>query len=177
VHICKELVDRLGGESGHEHSWNGAVFSFTLPVFSLATLITPAIQSAAPGQDSIALIVTEVGSRNVYASNELRGELCRRIRELLKRGLRCEYDALLPRNRGADSGRPLLHSAVADEAGGHAIVQRVREQLRRFRQMQGEELQFPCRITFWPLAKVPAAESGQSLIDYGIRIHSGFGKR
>jgi len=61
-------------------------------------------------QDSIALIVTEVGSRNVYASNELRGELCRRIRELLERGLRCEYDALLPRIGAQTAADLFFHS-------------------------------------------------------------------
>jgi signal transduction histidine kinase len=166
LHICKELVDRLGGRIWATSTpGNGAVFSFTLPVFSLATLITPAIQSATPGQDSIALIVTEVGSRNICASNELRGELCRRVRELLERGLRCEYDVLLPKI-GAPTATDLFFIvAIADEAGGHAIVQRVREQLRRFRQMQGAELPFSVSHHLLPLAKVPAAESGQSLID------------
>jgi signal transduction histidine kinase len=163
LHICKELVDRQGGKLWATSTpGKGAVFSFALPIFSLANLITPAIQSATPGQDSIALIVTEVDSRSVCASNELRSELCRRIRELLQRGLRCEYDTLLPKIGSPTDVDLFFMVAVADEAGGHAILQRVREQLRRFRQMQGAELQF---AVSHHLIEIPAAKLGQGLID------------
>lgn len=166
LYICKELVDRQGGRIWATSTpGNGAVFSFTLPVFSLANLITPAIQSATPGKDSIALIVIEVDSRSVCASNELRSELCRRIRELLERGLRCQYDVLLPKIGAPTAADLFFVVAVADEAGGHAIVARVREQLHRFRQMQGADLQFAVSHHLLKLAKIPAAESGQGLID------------
>jgi signal transduction histidine kinase len=166
LYICKDLVDRQGGKIWASSApGRGAVFSFTLPLFSMANMITPAIQSATPGQDSIALIVTEVDSRSVGASSELRGELRRRIRELLERGLRGQYDTVLPKIGSAAAADLFFMVAVADEVGSEAIVQRIRGQLRRFRQMQGAELQFAVSHHLLKLTKIPAAESGQSLID------------
>ena len=166
LYICKDLVDRQGGRIWATSTpGRGAVFAFTLPVFSLANLITPAIQSATPGKDSIALIVAEVDTRSVCASKELRGELSRRIRELLERGLRCEYDTLLPKIGAPAAADLFFIVAAADEAGAQSIVQRVREQLRRFGQMQGADLTFAVSHHLLELAKIPAAEQGQPLID------------
>jgi hypothetical protein len=166
LHICKELVERQGGGIwATSASGRGAVFSFTLPMFSLSNLITPAIQSATPGQDSIALVVTEFNSHSECVSTEVRSERYRRIRELLERGLRCEYDVLLPRIGSPGAADLFFMVAVADEAGAQAILHRIREQLRRFGQMQGVELQFAVWHHMLKLAKIPAAETGRSLID------------
>ncbi len=166
LYICKDLVDRQGGRIWATSTpGQGATFSFTLPVFSLANLITPAIQSATPGKDSIALIVADVDTRSACTSKELGAELCRRIRELLERGLRCQYDTLLPKIGSPAAGDMFFMVAVADEAGGQSIAQRVRGQLRRFGQMQGTELQFTVSHYLLELEKIPAAEFGQTLID------------
>ena len=167
LYICKDLVDRQGGRIWATSTpGRGAVFSFTLPVFSLANLITPAIQSATPGRDSIALVVTEVDTRSVCASPELRSELSRRIRELLERGLRFEYDTLLPKVGCRAAVDLFFMVVVADEAGSQSIVKRVGEQLRRFGQMQGTELHFTVSHHLLTLVKIPAAELGQPLIDH-----------
>jgi signal transduction histidine kinase len=129
LYICKELVTLQGG-----HIWaksvldQGAVFSFTLPVFSLAKLIAPALLQEGRGDRSITLVTTELGSRTGWLSDDVRAENCHRVRDLLRRCLYSNLDVLLPKMGSAGAAELFFMVAVTDAMGSEAILKRIREQ-------------------------------------------------
>src|SRR5260221_13352285 len=75
LHICKELVMRHGGDIWAKSMLGqGSVFSVTLPVFSLATLIAPAIRRQRRTEGPITLVVTEISSPTGWLSDEAPAE-------------------------------------------------------------------------------------------------------
>jgi signal transduction histidine kinase len=129
LYICKELVTLQGG-----HIWaksipgQGAAFSFTLPVFSLPKLIAPALLQEGYGNRSITLVITELGSRTGWLSDEVRTEYCHRIRDLLRRCLYSGLDILLPKMGSAGAAELFFIVVVTDAMGSAAILKRIREQ-------------------------------------------------
>jgi signal transduction histidine kinase len=129
LYICKELVTLQGG-----HIWaksilgQGAAFSFTLPVFSLPKLIAPALLQEGRGNRSITLVITELGSRTGWLSDEVRAEYCHRVRDLLRRCLYSDLDILLPKVGSAGAAELFFIVVVTDAMGSEAILKRIREQ-------------------------------------------------
>jgi len=78
----------------------------TLPVFSLAALIAPALTRNPLGP--ITLIVAEIGSQAGWLSDEMRMEQLHSVRDLLQHCLYSDRDILLPRWFHS-SGRTVLH--------------------------------------------------------------------
>ena len=129
LYICKELVTRQGGRIWAKSTpGNGATFSVELPVFSLLTLIAPALRKASTTHGSIILVTTEMGSQTGWLSVEARTEQSHHIRDLLQRCLHSNLDVLLPRTGFAGSAELFFIVAVTDEIGGEAITKRIREQ-------------------------------------------------
>jgi len=128
LYICKELVTLQGG-----YIWaksvpgSGAVFSFTLPVFSLPKLIAPALLQDGRDDRSITLVVTELGSRTGWLSDDVRAEYCHRVRDLLRRCLYSDLDVLLPKMGSAGAAELFFIVLVTDAVGSVAIVERIRE--------------------------------------------------
>jgi hypothetical protein len=137
LHICKELVARHGGEIWAKSApGQGSVFSVTLPVFSLATLIAPAIRRERRTEGPVTLVVTEIGSQIGWVSDEARAEQSYGIRDLLQRCLHSDLDVLLPK-MGFTGGVELFFIvAITDGIGGEAITKRIREQWDRCDQIQ-----------------------------------------
>ncbi len=130
LHICKELVTRQGGQiSASSVPGKGSVFSVTLPVFSLATLIAPAFGQGKAVEGDVTLVVVVIGSRSGWLSDEVRAERSHIIRATLQQCLYSDRDILLPRL--CDTGALELFFIVArtDEIGGAAITKRIAKQL------------------------------------------------
>jgi signal transduction histidine kinase len=129
LYICKELVMLQGG-----HIWaksapgQGAVFSFTLPIFSLSKLIAPALLQESRGGRSITLVITELGSRTGWLSDSVRAEYCYRVRDLLQRCLHSDLDVLLPKMGSAGALELFFMVVVTDSIGSEAILKRIQEQ-------------------------------------------------
>ena len=129
LYICKELVTRQGG-----HIWakstpgHGAVLSVTLPVFSLPDLIAPAFGKVRRTQDPLTLVVTEVGSKTGWLSDEARAEHTSGVRDLLQRCLHSDLDVLLPKMGSAGAAELFFIVAVTDAIGGESLTKRIREQ-------------------------------------------------
>jgi hypothetical protein len=129
LYICKELVTLQGGQIWAKSApGEGAVFSFTLPVFSLPKLIAPALLQENRGDRSIILVITELGSRTGWLSGEVRAEYCNRVRDLLKRCLHSDVDVLLPKMGSAGAAELFFIVAVTDAIGAKAILRRIRGQ-------------------------------------------------
>jgi signal transduction histidine kinase len=129
LYICKELVTLQGGRIWAKSVMGqGAVFSFTLPVFSLPKLIAPALLREGRGNRTIKLVTTELGSLTGWLSNEARTEYCHRVRDLLRRCLYSDLDALLPKMGSAGAAELFFIVVVTDTKGAEAILRRIREQ-------------------------------------------------
>ena len=86
LHICKELVTRQGGQIwASSEPGNGTILSFTLPVFSIASLIAPAFRIERFGENSIALVVIELGSQSGWLSREAQRGAFHQVRDVLRR--------------------------------------------------------------------------------------------
>jgi signal transduction histidine kinase len=129
LYICKDLVTRHGGEIWAKSApGQGAVFSFTLPIFSLRNLIAPAWKKESRTETPLTLVVTEIGSQTGWLSDEVRAEQSSRVRELLQRSLHSDLDVLLPKMGSAGAVELFFIVAITDRIGGDAISKRIREQ-------------------------------------------------
>jgi hypothetical protein len=130
LYICKELVTRQGGQIWAKSvPGKGSVFSVTLPIFSLSNLIAPALRRDGHTEDPITLVVTEIGSRIGWLSEEVRAEISAPVRDLLRRSLYSDLDVLLPKTGFAGAAELFFIVAITDGLGGEAIAKRIRKQL------------------------------------------------
>ena len=126
LHISKELVTRQGGQIwARSELGKGAVLSFTLPIFSIASLISPALRIERPAENSIALVVTKLRSQSGWLSRESSHQ----VRVVLGRCMHSDLDVLLPKMGPATETEFFFIVAATDEIGGEAITQRIREKL------------------------------------------------
>jgi signal transduction histidine kinase len=129
LYICKELVTRQGGHIWAKHApGHGAVFSVTLPLFSLPHLIARALGKAGRTGGAITLVVTEIGSTTGWLSDEARDAHSHGVRELLQRSLHSELDVLLPKMGFAGAVELFFIVAMTGGIGGEAIAKRIRQQ-------------------------------------------------
>jgi len=130
LYICKELVTRQGG-----HIWveqapaQGAIFRFTLPVFSLPTLLEPVLRKAKRTRGPVTVLVVEIGSQTGWLSDEVRVEHSHAVRDLLQGCLLSELDVLLPKIDSAGAAELFFIVAGTDELGGEAIARRIQAQM------------------------------------------------
>jgi signal transduction histidine kinase len=128
LYICKELVSRQGG-----HIWverqpkGGTVFSITLPVFSLNTVLAPLLKKGRWPAESVALVMVEMALPDEWLPKSSQEAWSQEVRHLLGRCLLPNLDVLLPNMRfGAAS---FVVAAFADERGASVLSERIREQL------------------------------------------------
>jgi signal transduction histidine kinase len=80
LYICKDLVTRQGGQIWAKSApGQGAVFSVTLPIFSLSILIALAWRREARTETPLTLVVIEIGSQTGWLSDEVRTEQSLRV--------------------------------------------------------------------------------------------------
>ena len=141
LYICKELVTRQGGKIwAKSFPGQGAMFCATLPIFSLAKLIAPALRTESLGEVPITLVVLEIGSRTGWLSDELRAEQRHGVRDLLQRCLHSNLDVLLPKMAFAGSAELFFIVAATGEIGGKAMTQRILEQLHGSEHIQQRDV-------------------------------------
>jgi signal transduction histidine kinase len=138
LYICKELVTRQGGQIWAKSALGeGAVFSVTLPIFSLPNLISPAFRKEARPDRPVTLVVTEIGSQSGWLSDDVRAEQSHGVREVLQHCLYSNLDVLLPKMGSAGAVELFFVVAITDSIGGEAISKRIREQLHEHVQRAG----------------------------------------
>jgi signal transduction histidine kinase len=131
LYICKELVTRQGGQIWAKSApGQGAVFSVTLPIFSLPNLISPAFLKEARADRPVTLVVTEIGSQSGWLSDDVRAEQSHGVREILQHCLHSHLDVLLPKMGAAGPVELFFVVALTDSIGGEAISKRIREELQ-----------------------------------------------
>jgi signal transduction histidine kinase len=130
LYICRDLVTRQGGKIWAKSApGQGSVFSVTLPIYSLPTLLAPAFSEEGNTERPITVVITEISSQTGWLSDQVRADQCRGIRELLRGSLYSDLDILLPKMDGAGPGELFFIAAITDGIGGEAISNRIRKQL------------------------------------------------
>ena len=129
LYICKELVARQGGRIWASGTpGNGAVLSFTLPMFSMRNLLAATLGDIANAPSDVTLVVTEMGSQTGWLSAEARDEHSHGVRELLKRCLHADEDVLLPKMGSSGGAELFFIVAAANLAGGELLAKRIQRQ-------------------------------------------------
>ncbi len=142
LYICKELVTRQGGHIWVTSSPEGSTFSFTLPIYSLAQLMSPLLKDEEWPADSVALLTVEIRSPDGWLSKETRELWSRDTRILLERCLMPDMDVLLPK-MGSSGPAELFQVVVfADERGVAVLTKRIREQFQRLKHCKESGLTF-----------------------------------
>jgi signal transduction histidine kinase len=142
LYICKELVTRQGGEIWVTSSPQGSIFSLTLPIFSLAHLLSPLLKNEEWPGESVALVTVEIHSPEGWLSKERREEWSRDTRGLLQRCILDDLDVLLPRMGSGGSAELFQVVTFADEQGVAVLTKRIHEQFQRMRHRRESGLVF-----------------------------------
>jgi signal transduction histidine kinase len=151
--ICKELVTQQGGQIRATcDPGQGAVFTVTLPIFSLPHLLAPAFKNRKQMEGPVTLVVTEMGSRTGWLSEEKRVEHYRGVMHLLQTCLHSDLDVLLPKMGSAGAVELFFIVAMTDAIGGEAITKRIRERLDGCDEVQQAGLTF--KSSYRPLAAI-----------------------
>ncbi|MBI1892577.1 MAG: HAMP domain-containing histidine kinase [Candidatus Rokubacteria bacterium] len=148
LYISQELVTRHGGRIWVESQLgNGSVFSFTLPVFSLAKILAPIITENNRVRDSIALITVKLSPIGGSPSKKIGEAVHAQARDVVQRCIHPDLDVLLPRTASTREDEISLVVGCTDWRGAEAVVRRIRDQLGRCQEFQGADVNLTVSAT------------------------------
>jgi PAS domain S-box-containing protein len=133
LYICRELSALQGGEIWvAQRLPRGSTFSFTIPVFSLSSVIAPLLNDGAWPGDSTSLVTVTLGLGGAAPSSQFHEDWSRDARSLLGRCLQPELDVLLPRTHSAEPSGQFFVATFADDVGASVLASRIRSQFERY---------------------------------------------
>jgi phosphoserine phosphatase RsbU/P len=129
LYIAREIVNLHGGRMwAASQPGAGSTFSFTLPLYSLAKLLTPVLIHQGRLREHMALVRVELMPR----SKSLRGtwkETCEQCLDLLRKCIYVDKDLVLPATGTSGPVEKLFVVASSDMPGIEIMMKRIREQL------------------------------------------------
>lgn len=127
--ISKELVQLHGGRIWvASQLGQGTVFTFTLPLFSLAKLLLPIITYQGRLRDSIVVLTLDLAPNSRSPSTTWE-KTCRQCREILPRCIQLDRDLIIPVSRSTGPGELIFVVASATMEHAGIMMKRIREQL------------------------------------------------
>ena len=129
LYIAKEIVNLHGGRIWvSSELGNGATFSFTLPLYSLAKLLMPVITLQGRVRPAIALVRVEL----TPFSKSLRGnwkEICQKCLDLLRQCIHVDKDLVLPPMGASGSEETFYVVASMEMEKVSVLMDRIQQQL------------------------------------------------
>jgi two-component sensor histidine kinase len=164
LHIAKELVTRMGGEIWvMSELEKGSSFHFTVPIFSLDSLIASIlIHDRRPGE-AIAVLAIQISSKD--GAPDVPTEILSMARILLQECLRPDTDVLLPIQSPTSRHNLLFVVACTQEQGAEVIGKRILRHLERLELFQPTEFTFTVSHSFLNPISRGANESMDSYVN------------
>jgi hypothetical protein len=142
-------------------------------------MVDSIVRKARRNDGSLSFVVTEIGSRTGWNSDEVRTENSQGVRDLLQRCLHSDLDVLLPKISSTGAAELYFIVAVTDQIGAEAIIARIQRRMGRseYVQQAGLIVSTSCQLLDAPdtdAADLPdvsvAKMSGkiQELIDFAL---------
>ncbi len=140
LYIVQELVKLNGGRIWVESQLaHGSIFSFTLPLFSLAKLLTPAITLEGRLRDSLVLVAVErMPLGNIGLGNW--PETRQRCLEILRTCIFVDKDVVLPALGSAGPHETFVIVASTDEKRADILRKRITGQLERCHELRANSI-------------------------------------
>jgi signal transduction histidine kinase len=144
LYIARELVTRHGGKIWVSSApGQGSHFFFTLPVFSLESLIGPILKQEQKRGDTIAVLAVEITS--CVDTHPVTNDLLSATRTLLKDSLRTETDVILPSLDATHEGKFFLILSCTKKESVEIVASRIVSQLQRSEELKSGD--FSIRIS------------------------------
>ena len=135
--IAKELVTLHGGRIWvASEAGNGATFSFTLPLYSLAKLLFPVITYQQGLRDAMVLVKVALRPLAKPARGNWK-EICQNCLEVLQRCVYLDKDLVLPPMTSVGPEETYLVVASTDLERANIMMTRIREQLGKVQDLSG----------------------------------------
>jgi signal transduction histidine kinase len=164
LHIAKDLVTRQGGKI-----WvaslpgKGSLFSFTLPIFSLASLILPVLAEQKEPGNLIALFEAQIESRD--GSPDIPRQVLDVARVILQQSLRADTAILLPSMGPVDEHKLFFLVANTQQRGAEIIGKRMLEQLGGNQEFSSDSFTVSISHVFLPPMSREENESMETLAE------------
>jgi len=149
LHIAKDLVIRQGGAIWvTSEPGKGSLFSFTVPIFSLANLIRPILAEQKEPGNSIALFAAQIEPRD--GSPDVPRQVLDVARSILQQSLRADTAILLPGMGPVDEHKLFFVVADLQQRGAEVIDERILKQLGCDREFQSNNFTVSVSHVFLP---------------------------
>jgi signal transduction histidine kinase len=163
--ICKEIVGRHDGRIWvSSESGKGSTLLFTLPVFSIASLLSPLLARGGQSASSLVLVTVTIRAVKGWSSEQERERTLHRVQDVLQRCILADLDVLLPPQSHLEKGDVFSVVARTDARGARVVVGRIKEQLSLCDDLNIADIDRAIAHHIVDLAAVAEGRSSESLL-------------